>query len=80
MEECVVDYPTRAHSITIIAGADTHEQLISVLHSIIFDLRRGSKRCASGAPESGYYFEYVIDPEMTHDRYFELIDAARLNS
>lgn len=66
--------PRRAHSITITAGADTFEGLIAELKQIIFDLQRGSYNSVSGGSSTNHIVEYVTDPEMTHDRYMELID------
>jgi hypothetical protein len=65
----------RAHSITIEAGADDQDELIATLKQIIFDILRGSMGATSGSSSAGYHFTYMVDPEMTHERYFELIEA-----
>lgn len=69
-----MDKPLRAHSITITAGADTHEALVAELKQIIFDIQRGSRNSVSGGASTNHIINYVIDPEMTHDRYMDLLD------
>lgn len=68
-------YPHRAHSIKIEAGADTQEDLVATLKHIIWDIQRGSTGATSGSPSAGYFFDYTVDLEMTHERYFEMINA-----
>lgn len=67
--------PIRAHSIELSAGADTEADLIATLKQIIWDIQRGSRQCTSGSPSAGYYFTYIVNPEMTHERYIEELNA-----
>lgn len=71
-----MSYPKRAHVLTLELGADTKEDMIAALEQIIFDLHRGSTDVTSGGYSSGWIMAYKVDPEMTHDRYVDLLNAA----
>ncbi len=68
--------PKRAHVLTLELGADTKDDMIAGLEQIIFDLHRGSTQVTSGGYSTGWIMSYTVDPDMTHDRYFELLNAA----
>jgi len=65
----------RAHSLALAIGADTKDDLVAELHHIAERVARDDLTIGGmGGPSCGYTYAYHHDPDMTHDRYFELID------
>lgn len=72
----------RRYTFTLKLGADSTRDIDSALNSIQYDLvvlteRRELNRnyhAISGGPSAGWSIDIQFDPEMTHDRYFELLD------
>lgn len=68
----------RAYSIDISAGGDTLNDLIDALNDIIGKLEReGTRESICGGVSFGYSFELECDPTITHEKYFEAIEASR---
>jgi len=65
--------PKRAFSITIQAGADTKECLLSDLHEIIDRIQSGASSEIMGGSTSGYHFKLIENPEMNHEAYMRKI-------
>lgn len=74
-----VDLPHRAWTMTLKVGADSELELERALLSIATDFSMGGLRStfASGGPGAGWSGETKHDPSMTHERYFEAIEAWR---
>lgn len=67
--------PMRAYTFRAELGADTLEDLIGFLRHIEYQILTGSTDVTSGGYSSGGNWHIVHDPEMTHDRYFEIVNA-----
>ena len=68
-----MERPQRAHHLTLDLGADEKRELCAALRNIAMQIERGELTTGcSGGYGSGYTYAYKVDPEMTHDRYFEL--------
>lgn len=67
----------RAHTFTVTIGADTEDALAGALRCLetAFALGKISRQGISGGSSFDWAYEYEVDPAMTHDRYFELINA-----
>jgi hypothetical protein len=76
---------TRAHSIVLVSGADTEEELAWELRAIADRIQRGeiTSGCIGGS-SSGSTYSYKVAPEQTHDAYFkqiaEWLESERINS
>ena len=68
--------PQRAHTIVISAGSDTATDLAWELRHLADRIQRGelTHGCIGGG-SSGCMYSYRANPEQTHDRYFQEIDA-----
>lgn len=66
----------RAHSLIMKVEADTKDDLVRELKHVIWRIRAGeiTKGVMGGYSASNIY-SYCIDPDITHDTYFEQIDA-----
>lgn len=70
--------PRRAWQLELSIGADTREDLVALLESLLFDsLKRGSDSSVTGGYSSGGYFTVTHAPEWTHDRYFDQLDRLK---
>lgn len=69
--------PHRAYTLSIEIGGDTWEDVMSDLRHIVSHLRDHGEKCSSvmGGPSCGHTIGVRIDPEMTHERYFEMLDT-----
>ena len=69
--------PERRCVLEIKIGADDPERLITLLEDILFNFRTGGgpRSMVSGGPDGNYAVSYREDQTMTHDIYFEQIDA-----
>jgi hypothetical protein len=68
--------PRRAHELIVKVGADTADDLCYALNQMAIDLGRGEMtQGCSGSPSVGYTYSYSHDPSITHDSYFQAIDA-----
>lgn len=67
----------RRHEVAIRIGGDTWEDVVSALHNILFiaDSEGPGHDSVSGGPSFGYIFVDQEHPEVTHDSYFEEVDA-----
>lgn len=73
-----MSHPTilRAHSIVLIAGADTKRDLARELRHMADLIEREQLTVGcSGGPSAGTTYSYRVSPEQTHDRYFEQVNA-----
>lgn len=67
--------PRRAWELELRIGADTREDLVALLESLLFDsLKPGSNSSVTGGCSSGGYFTVTHAPEWTHDRYFQHVN------
>jgi hypothetical protein len=72
--------PARAVRLTLKLDADDIGELSSALHNIADSAERGELTTGvSGGPSSGYIYELLQDPTITHDSYHaalrEYLDA-----
>lgn len=68
--------PTRAVRLTLLLEADTVDDLAHELRHIAFEAQAGKLTTgASGGCCAGSVYELLIDPEQTHERYFEQVHA-----
>lgn len=77
IEARTMEKPHRAHEFICIAAGDTRERLADELRSLADRLERGeitSEGCVGGS-SAGSQYSYKHDPEMTHAKYFENINA-----
>lgn len=69
--------PNRAHTLKLNLQADTEQDLIYAIRQLFIDFREeGLRSGVSGSSSVGYIAEYIHDPEMTHDKYFELLERS----
>jgi hypothetical protein len=66
--------PTRKYSIEIRAGADDLPSLCGEIRYILERIQEGSVEGVGGGSSAGSHFKITVDPEMTHEKYFELND------
>ena len=73
----MTDRPHRAFEIDIHIGADTWEDAASEVERVMQHIIEHGQQCGmvSGGPSAGSAVTIVHRPEMTHDRYFEQLDA-----
>jgi hypothetical protein len=71
--------PRRSHVVTIKIGADTWDDILTALRTILTDqeLNGPYPTVASGGSSFGYVWEHDHDPGITHDSYFEAIEKER---
>lgn len=71
------ELPERAHMLAMKLGADSKEALMSLLNSIIIDFERsdGPHSFVTGGYASGGTVVYAENTGVTHDSYFEDVDA-----
>lgn len=63
--------PRRAFHLTLSLGADTKADLVGALESIALRVSRDELTIGvSGGVSSGYIYELLTDPSMTHQKYF----------
>lgn len=73
--------PTRRYKMTLVLGADDWQELCNALDQIHTDfiLRRepitANYNGVSGGPASGWTIDIRVDDTMTHERYFEELNA-----
>ena len=71
--------PKRRYTLEIKLGADTWDDLMLDLKGMAYYLHRyedlEKAHCVMGGASSGFTVNLVQDKEMTHDRYFELVDT-----
>lgn len=69
--------PERAVIVTITIGGDSDADVIGAIRGIAHDYwdREMVGSCVSGSPSCGYTITVRRNPEMTHERYFEEVDA-----
>jgi hypothetical protein len=72
--EDVKDKIKRAFYVELQAGADTQEDLMSLVNHMFDEMDRGSNECVTGSPSSGGHFKLETNPEMTHEKYFEELE------
>lgn len=64
--------PTRAFKLTLSLQADTREDLINALIDLARNIERHSVSTGvTGGCSSGVIYELLINPEQTHEKYFE---------
>lgn len=69
------DTPLRAHTFIASLGADSAKELAGLLEHLAFQLRTGQLSVGTtGGPSSGGSYSYRINPEQTHERYFQEIE------
>ena len=73
----MTDRPHRAFEIDIHIGADTWEDAAREIARVLSHVVEHGQQCslASGGPSSGASVTIRHRPEMTHDKYFEQLDA-----
>ena len=71
----MTDKPKRHIEFKCTIGADSIETLIHALKSITFEVASGSVDCVSGASTQGYSFHLENNKEVTHESYFQAVDA-----
>ena len=71
------DRPHRAFEIDIHIGSDTWEDAAREVERVLSHVVEHGQRCGlvSGGYSTGASVTIVHRPEMTHDRYFEQLDA-----
>lgn len=67
--------PRRRLEAVIRIGADDIHELVRAIDQISFDVDRGTVRCVSGGPSSGWFIEITEDESVTHDSYFKALNA-----
>lgn len=69
--------PHRRLVLTLELNADSWEDAIQALESLVLDLELGHCRMGSvsGGYSSGYLLRVQEDPEITHERYMEAVHA-----
>lgn len=69
--------PKRCYVLQLNVGADTFEDLVRQLNCAVEILEESGPGCQSvmGGSYCGHSILVEHDPDMTHDRYFELLDA-----
>lgn len=72
--------PRRRYELTFKIGADTYKDMLSAMQNWLWMMERDHPDLAqnhhgvSGGYSDGYSYDITVDPEMTHDRYFELVN------
>ena len=66
--------PRRAFHLTAEIGGDTLADLEHEIRHLLECVQRGSRRVTGGSPSGGGHWEVVENPEMTHERYFALVN------
>ena len=76
--------PTKPHrkvTMRFNIGADSYEEMLRSVEQWVYFMQREhptldqNHNGASGGPDAGYSYDIEIDPDMTHDRYFEELDV-----
>lgn len=70
-----MNQPQRAFQIEIKIGADTKQHTMSLLYEFVKDIFDDGVSCVSVGPSSGGFHTVKKNPEMTHERYIEELDA-----
>lgn len=66
---------SRAHSLVLVAGADTANDLAAELRFMAQRIEQGNiTEGCSGGPSCGSTYSYRVSPEQTHAVYFKQID------
>jgi hypothetical protein len=75
-----VKYPERKHVVEINIQADDWNSVIGELRSVLFNLQTRDKYdvidVSSGGPSGNHTVTARINPEQTHDKYFDELDVA----
>lgn len=67
--------PQRAHTLICKVGADTAERLAEELRIMADRIDRGEMTVGCiGGPSAGSLYSYRVQPEQTHDAYFQQVD------
>lgn len=70
--------PRRAHEFACTIGADTRKALIGKLYDLARHLEAADITCGvMGGSDVGAIYAYRCDPSITHESYFELVEARR---
>lgn len=78
-----MESPKRRFTMTLEVGADTYEDLLTAVENMVLGLRLNhadldhNHGMISGSPVAGYVCDIRVDPAMTHERYFELVEVYR---
>lgn len=64
--------PVRAYRLTLQLGADSKKDLVSALEHIASQIEQNEMTTGTwGSPSSGCNYELLIEPNQTHEKYFE---------
>ena len=75
-ERPVMQAPARAVRLTLKLDADDTQELANTLRNIANHAERGELTTGvSGGPCSGYIYELLVDPEITHELYHQKLRA-----
>ncbi len=69
--------PKRRFFLTLQWGADSRDSLAHALRHVAFEIasESSSGHVTSGAPSDGGHYDLHENPDMTHERYIEEINA-----
>ncbi len=67
----------RRHEVAIRIGGDTWDDIIRSIEAILFsaETEGPGRNSVSGGPGAGWVFVDEVNPSVTHDSYFEEVDA-----
>lgn len=74
-----MEAPKRRYTMTIEIGADDYDTLLSALEDWILKMRLYNPDLSEnhsgvmGGSTSGYSYDILVDQDMTHDKYVDLI-------
>ena len=69
-----MDAPSRAFRMTLVIDADSRDELAWALRRLSDAVDRDEiSTGVSGGPDSGWIYELLHDPSMTHEVYFEAV-------
>lgn len=64
----------RRHRLTLVLDADSQEDLVRALENLALRIQMGEvTRGSWGSPSDGASYEYLYDPAVDHDSYFEQV-------
>lgn len=77
MSEAESKKPHRSYEVSITISGDTWQDIIYQLRDLLPHIEDHGPACnsASGSPSSGHIVYVRHDPTMTHERYFEILEA-----
>jgi hypothetical protein len=76
-----MEEPKRKYQMTFKIGADSWDEILSSMDNFTLEMKMyhpnldRNHNGVSGSPVAGYSYDVIVDPDMTHDKYFEQIDA-----